>query len=68
MAFREGKGYNVVNGGHEQHQIQALRVSRLWGPPQAIVVKVLLSFDFALEESLRWPTSYAKLRTSPYTS
>jgi len=34
MAFREGKGYNVINGGHEQHLIQALRVSRLWGPPQ----------------------------------
>jgi hypothetical protein len=33
MAFREGKGYNVTNGGHEQHLIQALRVSRLWGPP-----------------------------------
>jgi hypothetical protein len=32
MAFREGKSYNVINGGHEQHLIQALRVSRLWGP------------------------------------
>jgi hypothetical protein len=36
MAFREGKTYNVINGGHEQHLIQALRVSRLWGPPQSL--------------------------------
>jgi len=34
MAFRGGKGYNVINGGHEQYLIQALRVSRLWGPSQ----------------------------------
>lgn len=32
------------------------------------LVKVLLSFGLAFEESLRWPTSYAKLRTSLYTS
>jgi len=34
IAFREGKGYNVINGGHEQHLIQALRASRLWGAPR----------------------------------
>lgn len=34
MAFSKGKSYDVINGGHGQHLIQAVRVSRLWGPPQ----------------------------------
>jgi hypothetical protein len=35
---------------------------------EAIVVVILLAFGLAIEESLRWPSSYAKLRTSLYTT
>ena len=34
----------------------------------AIVVNLLLSFDLAFEESLRWPPLHVNLRTLPYTT
>lgn len=56
MAFCDGKSYNVINGGHEQHLIQALRVSRLWGPPQS------MTYVFGLTQESRTGTKGLKVR------